>query len=172
MRRPRKLLDGARYHVTARVNHQEPRLDDAASKALFLDTLKRAKSKYSFSIENFTVMGNHYHLLIRPLRGESLSRIMQWIMGVFAMAYNRIHRLKGHFWQARYYSRIIDSLRGLLEVFAYIDANPVKACLADSVWGWRFGGLHHHRIGRPDIASPPDALIDFWFPNHHILQLL
>lgn len=171
MRKPRKLVVGARYHVMARVNHQELRLDDTASKALFLDTVKRAKSKFSFAVENFTVMGNHYHLLIRPLGGESLPRIMHWIMGVFAMAYNRIHSLKGHFWQDRYFSRVITSLRALLEVFEYIDENPVKAALCDNAWDWEYGGLHHHRSSRGDIVSPLEPVLAFRFPSHLILRL-
>jgi putative transposase len=171
MRKPRQLKEGARYHVTARVNHQEMRLDDEASKALFLDTIKRAKCKYSFAVENFTVMGNHYHLLIRPLGGESLSQIMHWIMGVFAMAYNRIHRLKGHFWQDRYYSRIVDSLRDLLDVFSYIDKNPVRAGLVDDAWAWIYGGMRHHRTGRFYLVGPPMEVLAFWFPAHQLQKL-
>lgn len=171
MRKPRRLVAGARYHVTARVNHQEMRLDDSASKALFMDTLRRAKCKYAFAVENFTIMGTHYHLLIRPLGGESLPKIMQWIMGVFAMAYNRIHQLKGHFWQDRYYSRIIESLVSLLEVFSYIDENPVKAGLVKNAWEWVFGGLHHHRTNRGDIVDKPDTEITYWLPDHQVLRL-
>jgi len=171
MRKPRRLVAGAIYHVTARVNHQELRLDDAASKTLFLDTIKRAKAKYAFSLENFTIMGNHYHLLIRPLRGENLSRIMHWIMGVFAMTYNRIHGLKGHFWQCRFYSRILETLRAQLEVSRYIDENPVHASLVRDSRSWEYGGLHHHRSGRRDITGPPSALLSFMFPAHQLLRL-
>jgi len=116
-------------------------------------------------------MGNHYHLLIRPLGGESLSRIMHWIMGVYAMAYNRINRLKGHFWQGRFYSRIVASLQDFLEVFAYIDENPVKAGLIWSTWAWLFGGLHHHRSSRRDIVDRPEPVLALWFPSHLPLRL-
>jgi len=50
-------------------------LDSSSMKALFLDVVAKAKKRYSFRIENFTVMGNHFHLIIRPGKGESLSRI-------------------------------------------------------------------------------------------------
>ena len=87
MRKPRELREGARYHVTARANRKEMILDSGAYKELFLSVLKRAKARYSFRIENFTIMGNHFHLVIVPGKGESLSSIMQWIMSVFAMAF-------------------------------------------------------------------------------------
>ena len=167
MRKPRRLIDGARYHVTARVNHQEMRLDDSAMKTLFLDTVKRAKMKYDFTIENFTIMGNHYHLIIKPLDKSNLSRIMQWIMGLFARAYNRIHNLKGHFWQGRFFSRVIDSFKDLLDVHRYIDENPVMAGLAVHAWDWLFGGLAHHRANRADVVAKLDRCLELMLPSHH-----
>jgi len=52
-------------------------------KDLFLEVIVRAKGKFRFRIENFCVMGNHIHLMIRPGTRESLSRIMQWVLSVF-----------------------------------------------------------------------------------------
>src|SRR5512133_313133 len=98
MRRPRELRTGARYHVTARANRKEMILDSIAMKELFLSVVKRAKKKYDFRLENFCVMGNHFHFIIRPGQGTSLSAIMRWILSVFAMAYNKIMGLTGHVW--------------------------------------------------------------------------
>jgi len=157
--------------VTARINHQEMRLDDAAMKTLFLDVVKRAKEKYSFQIENFTVMGNHFHLIVRPTNKSSLSKIMQWILGVYTMAYNRIHCLKGHLWQGRFFSRVIETLRELLQVFEYIDDNPVKAGLSAYPWEWRFGGLSHRRRYCADIVAPLEPFLSFLMPMHQGLLL-
>jgi putative transposase len=86
MRLPRELKEGARYHVTARANRKEMILDTSSMKELFLSVVKRAKRKYDFRLENFCLMGNHFHLVVQPGRGESLSTIMRWILSVFAMA--------------------------------------------------------------------------------------
>ena len=118
---------GARYHVTARANRKEMILDTSAMKELFLSVVKRAKLKYDFRIENFCIMGDHFHFVIRPGKGESLSAIMRWIMSVFAMAYNKIRGFTGHVWGCRFFSRIISGLRELVQVFEYIDENPVRA---------------------------------------------
>src|SRR5512145_2652656 len=109
MRRVRELKEGARYHVTTRANRKEMILDDSAMKELFLSVVKRAKARYSFRLENFCVMGNHFHFIIQPNRGVSLSAIMQWILSVFAMAFNRLLGLTGHVWGCRFFSRILDS---------------------------------------------------------------
>jgi len=83
MRKPRELKDGALHHVTARANRKEMILDNRGMKDLFLEVIVRAKGKFRFRIENFCVMGNHIHLMIRPGTRESLSRIMQWVLSVF-----------------------------------------------------------------------------------------
>lgn len=166
MRKPRELRDGARYHVTARANRREMILDPDEMKELFLRVLKRARSKYDFRIENFCVMGNHFHLVIRPGRGQSLSSIMRWILSVFAMAYNRAKKVTGHVWGARFFSTIIANLRELTQTFEYIDDNPVKAGQVDDRRAWRHGGLWHHRSGRHDILGVVPSWMVSLFPEH------
>jgi putative transposase len=161
MRHPRKLSDGARYHVTARANRKEMILDSIAMKELFLSVVKRAKKKYDFRLENFCVMGNHFHLIIKPGQGTSLSVIMRWILSVFAMAYNKIMGLTGHVWGERFYSRIIANLRELLQTFEYVDNNPVQASQVTDRREWPWGGLWHDRIGCRDLI---DAPIDWLLP--------
>lgn len=139
--------------------------DSAAIKELFLIVIKRAKERYDFRIENFCLMGNHFHLVIRPAKGECLSAIMRWIMSVFAMAYNRIHGYSGHVWGGRFFSRIISGLRELVAVFEYIDGNPVRAMQVADKYRWRYGGLWHHRHGLRDIVEDSGAWIALSFPE-------
>ena len=149
--------------MTARANRKEMILETAAMKDLFLHTVARAKKKYDFRIENFCVMGNHFHLIVQPLNGASLSAIMQWIMSVFAMTWNRIHQLSGHVWGARFFSRLLASLPEFLQVWQYIDDNPVKAGLVERAEEWRHGGRWHLHRGWPEIM---DALPD-WLAMIH-----
>jgi putative transposase len=171
MRKPRELRIGARYHVTARVNRKEMIFDDDTMKALFLRTVKRAKEKYNFRIENFCIMGNHFHFIIQPGKGECLSAIMQWILGVFAMRYNKIKKLWGHLWGSRFYSVIIENFYEYLRVFSYIDNNPVKAKQVENTKAWMFGGLWHHRSGIKGVIEDLPAWCLFLFFEHRLLQV-
>lgn len=171
MRKIRLLKEGALYHVTARANRKEMIFESDEIKNLFLEVIRRARRKYTFSIENFCVMGNHYHLMIRPGAGANLSRIMQWIMSVFAMAYNRIHGLVGHVWGDRFFSMIVSGLKEYLRIFTYIDENPCKARIVDNPRAWRYGGLWHHRSGLNAICDP---LMDFasgMYPEHALIMI-
>ncbi|GAB1481190.1 hypothetical protein MASR2M78_00050 [Treponema sp.] len=171
MRKPRIIIAGAKYHVTSRVNHQEMLLHGVEAKQLFLDVVERAKKKFSFKLENFTVMDNHFHFIIKPEHNESLSKIMQWLLSVFAMKYNLIYGLTGHFWQGRFFSRVISSFRMYYEIFTYIDQNPVKASLVDNPWSWEFGGLAHRRVGLSTIVDPLEPELLLVFPTHQIHKL-
>jgi len=123
-------------------------------KELFLDVVRRAKKKYDFKLENFCVMENHFHLIIQPGRNVSLSAVMQWIMSVFAMAWNRRHKLTGHVWGQRFFSRIIRTLKDFLQVFEYIDSNPVRVGLVESALDWPYGGCQHRSKHNWDLLDP------------------
>jgi putative transposase len=171
MRKPRELREQAKYHVTARANRKEMILDSSRTKALFLDVIAKAKKRYSFRIDNFTVMGNHFHLIIQPGKGVSLSRIMQWILSVFAQAYNRQHGFTGHVWGERFFSRIIGTVREYLWTFSYIDENPVKAGLTDFGGDWTYGGLFFRRRGIQEIIDPLPEYFSLLLPSHRQLLL-
>ena len=157
MRHPRQLIDGAWYHITARVNRREMLLDRGEVRDLFLVFLARAKKRYRFQVANFCVMGNHIHLQIKPGRGEGLSAIMRWLLGYFARAYNKKRGLSGHFWGDRFHSRILDGIRQFAIAFGYIDENPVTAGLAFRACEWRHGGAWHSRMRDRSILdeAPP-----------------
>ena len=159
------LKPDARYHVTARTNRKEMIMDTHEIKDLFLEVVKRAKKKYTFRIENFCVMGNHFHFIIQPQREANLSAIMQWILSVFAMAWNRINDLTGHVWGERFFSRIIENLLDFIRVFKYIDANPVSANQVSDTRLWRHSGLFHARTGQRGILGDDSAWIEALFPT-------
>jgi putative transposase len=156
MRKLRVLQEGATYHVSSKINRCEHVFETDEIKNLFLKVVKRSKKKYKFSLKNFVIMGNHIHFIIEPHQNESLSRIMQWILSVFSMHYNRIHKLIGHTWQARFWSRIIDDIKQLLITFKYICENPVKAEIVKNAEEYKYGGLYHILKGIFDIVDKPD----------------
>lgn len=171
MRKNRILKDGARYHVSVRVNNKEMLLRSYTARALFLAILKKAKRKYHFSIENYIIMGNHVHLLIVPARNENLSRIMQWMLGGFALAFNKRFNRSGHFWGERFFSRIIESFHDYLNTYGYIDRNSVVAGLTTNIDNWKFSGAYEHTRGRRTILPIFPYYLYNFFPYHIRLML-
>ncbi len=134
-------------------------------KELFVGTLERAKVKYRFRIEMFCIMNNHFHLVVEVQSGESLSRLMQWILSVFAMRYNRLHGFKGHVWYDRFKSSVIGTLRHYLATIEYVVRNPVIAGIASHVTVYPWTGLQWWRLPGQTLVAPPSALFRLCFAH-------
>ncbi|MFA5928406.1 MAG: transposase [Candidatus Margulisiibacteriota bacterium] len=169
-RKPRQLIPQTAYHVTARVNRQEMILESNEIKELFLCITKRAKDKYGFKLRNFCLMGNHIHLDIEPGSAANLSRIMQWILSVFARHYNTLYGYKGHVWYDRFKSKAIQGFQQLANTFRYISNNPVRANLVNHPLEYAYSGISCYKNNRLGILDPPDniinALIDAILSNY------
>ncbi|MBN2545912.1 MAG: hypothetical protein JXB50_08950, partial [Spirochaetes bacterium] len=99
--------------------------------------------------------------IIEPQHEESLSRIMQWILSVFSMYYNKINKIKGHTWQSGFWSKIIDDIKQLFDTFKYISENPVKANMINDAKDYKFGGLYYIIKRIYDIVEKPNFDYDF-----------
>ena len=160
MRKRRELKEGASYHISARINRQEYLLQSVFIKKMFMAVLERSKRKFSFKIGNYCIMDNHIHFILKPLQGESLSAIMQWILGVFAQKYNRTFDLRGHVWYDRYKSKIIIDFRQYLHTFIYISNNPVKAGIVRFPGDFPYSGIFNLQKGLPDVMErPPNRVL-------------
>jgi len=155
--RLRDLRKGAIYHVVATANRSELIFKNNAMKKLFLTFLIKANKKFGFSLGGFCIMGNHVHLIIRPNDAVkySLSKTMQWLLGNFSKAWNKIHRLKGHLWRARFFSRVIENKTDLRNVLKYLNENPVKAGLVKRAEDWEYSGLRHFMTGNRELLDFP-----------------
>ena len=160
MRKPREIKKGAKYHVSAKINRGEHIFDPDQIKTLFMEIVRRSKKKYKYSLENFVIMNNHIHLIVKPEEINSLSKIMQWILSVFAIYYNKIHNLKGHLWRSRFWSKIIADIKQFIDTFNYISDNPVKADMVKEAQDYRYGGLYYILKGIFDIVDRPDFKFD------------
>lgn len=110
-------------------------------------------------------MGNHYHLIIKPHESESLSRIMQWILSVFALKFNRRFGITGHVWNDRFMSKIIHSFKQYLKTFLYISLNPVRAQVTEKAVDYEYNGITFLYKGNLDILErPPNPFLrSIWF---------
>ncbi|GHU30480.1 hypothetical protein FACS1894172_03840 [Spirochaetia bacterium] len=159
---------GKTYHVASEINRKDFDLQDDEDKKMFLAVIDEAKTKksYKFEMHNFCIMDNHFHFLITPELGQSLSVIMKWIKMVVAIRWNRNHGKTGHLWGDRFFSREIIDDEDFITVYNYIDQNPVKASAVEKPEDWLWGGLHHHQAGITRIVKPAPEWVLERLPRH------
>jgi putative transposase len=153
MRQRRILKKGACYHVTGTINRDEDIFKSDEIKNIFLLVIKQAKMKYKFSLRNFCIINNHIQFVIEPLKDESLSKIMQWILSVFAIRFNRKRKIRGHVWYDRFKSRIIENIQQMNSLFKYINELPVKENIVERSEEYKYCGLYFFLHGFFDIVD-------------------
>jgi putative transposase len=139
----RIIVPSGSYHTTSRCYNKEKRLKPAYFKELFLEYVRKAQEKYKFKFIQFTIMDDHFHLIIQTIKGEaSISRIMQYIKAGFAQKYNRLNNCSGPFWNERFHSTLIEGTEeeGLyfLNATEYIAYNPVVKRMCDDPREYRY----------------------------------
>lgn len=153
------------FHVVARANRQEFILNSDEIKIMFLTVVRRAKGKYRFNLTNFCIMSNHFHFMINPGKGENLSKIMQWILSVFAVRFNKRFGLNGHVWYDRFKSKILDGLKEFLHAFCYIAENPLRAGIVNYPWEHAFNGVRYLRNLDFNIIEEPNPVLKLMAPS-------
>ena len=83
----------------------------------------------------YCLRGNHYHVVLHTRRAN-LSRLMPHLNGVVTQACNRRHRKVGHLFQGRFKAILVVRDGYLLEVFRYVELNPVRARMVRGPGDW------------------------------------
>jgi putative transposase len=154
-RPPRPTADGLTYHVLNRGNGRADVLRDDDDRRAFLIALARAQLRYPFRLHGYCLMSNHFHLLLRPEDGVSVSRIMQSLTVAHTWRHHRRHSSSGHVWQGRFKSPVVQEEGYLWTVLAYIEANPVRAGIVADPGDWPWSSYRAHALGVDDPLLTP-----------------
>ena len=133
MARPLRVeYPGAHYHVINRGNAGEDIFISERDKEKFLDYLEKAVERYGIIIHAYCLLTNHYHLLIEtPL--PNLSQAIKWINVSYATYFNRKRNRRGHLFQGRFKSIIVDADEYLKPLSRYIHLNPIRAKMVEKL---------------------------------------
>ena len=77
-------------------------------------------------------MPDHLHLLVSLGNAEPLSKLMQRVKAVSALAVNRQAGNTGAIWMPAYHERALRSQDDVLAAARYIVTNPIRAALVSS----------------------------------------
>jgi putative transposase len=127
MTRPLRIqYPDAWYHVMNRGRHQDVLFFDNMDYKVFIDLLQEAGAIWKIKIAAYSLMTNHYHLLIQTPQAN-LDRSMRHINGIYTQRFNRRYKTDGQLFRGRYKAVLVDAENYLLELVRYIHRNPVRA---------------------------------------------
>jgi len=163
MSRPIRIeFPGAYYHVMNRGRRSEEIFYDMADYITFLELLIKAINLWNVNIISYTLMPNHYHLLIHTPSGN-LSRFMRHVNGVYTQRFNKNHETEGQLFKGRYKSILVERDSYLLQLVKYIHKNSVRAKLVSDINEFRW--CSHH-------AYLSDKIRWRWVRKEFVLSML
>ena len=123
---------GVLQHVIVRGNERKKIFLDDDDRRRFLDRLSRLLEDTETLCHAWSLIPNHFHLLLLPTRFK-LAVLMRRLLTGYAVTFNLVHHRAGHLFQNRYKSIVCDKEPYLLELVRYIHLNPVRAELVKTL---------------------------------------
>jgi putative transposase len=104
---------------------------------LFLALLAEEVTRCGWILHDYSLMGNHYHLSLGTPECN-LSKGMHRLLSRYAQRFNRRHGRRGHLFQERFKSVLVEEATYATVLTRYIALNAVRAgfCERPEQWRW------------------------------------
>jgi REP element-mobilizing transposase RayT len=162
-RKLRLEFPGAIYHVINRGNYRSDVFKTEGAKAAFEACLFEACAKSQWRLHAYVIMSNHFHLAVETPEGNLVAG-MRWLLSTFCTRFNRCRHERGHVFQGRYKSLLVEDGDALGQVCHYIHLNPVRAGVVavGHLKAYRYGSYWHlwRKAGRPKFLELATALAE------------
>jgi putative transposase len=161
-RRVRYSDAGYVYHVLNRAAGRATIFKKPDDYAAFEKILQEAWERSAMRLLSYVVMPNHWHLVVRPKRTETLSSYVQWLTVTHVRRWHAHHHTSGTgpIYQGRFKSFPVQEDEHLLTLCRYVERNPLRAKLVKKAEHWRWSSLWHrtHATGVPWLSEGPLAV--------------
>ena len=154
-RLPRLNLPGIPQHIIQRGNNRNVCFFTEQDYLVYLSKLKEYSEKYQVAVHSYILMTNHVHLLLTPVEGDGVSRLIQSLGRYYVRYINQTHERTGTLWEGRYKSSLVDSENYFLTVSRYIELNPVRAHMVGHPVEYPWSSYQKNAMGKPIALVTP-----------------
>ena len=141
------------HHVTQRGVRRQTTFFNDLDYRRYLRLAAELLQDVNLEIWAYCLMPNHMHAIVVPRCNESLSKFFAQLHRRYARGTNRRNEWRGHLWQERFYSVVMDESHTLCAM-RYVERNPVRAGLCQRAQDWPWSSA------RGNLNLTPDPLID------------
>ena len=161
--RRRLVPPGCVLHIVNRGNDKKSIFPEPIDYASFLVLLREARERFGVRLYAYSLMPNHFHLVVRVDDLDAISSYMHFIQREHACDLRSCYRSKGHghIFQRRYWSKLVEGDGHLIAVIRYVEANALRAGLVAAAEGWEWCSLWDRVTGERDLLDAPDH----WLPD-------
>ncbi|MDO6426674.1 transposase [Thalassotalea sp. 1_MG-2023] len=153
-RLPRLDLPNIPQHVIQRGNNRQACFYQEKDYKAYLNWLKYYSLKENVAIHAWVLMTNHVHLLCTPRKPKAVSLMMQGLGRRYVQYFNHSNQRTGTLWEGRFKSCLVQNRNYLLEVYRYIESNPVRSGMVNSPAEYPWSSYQINALGkRSDLAT-------------------
>lgn len=152
---------GVIFHVLNRGNARSRIFEKDLDYEAFSRVIAETAKLIPVEIFAYTVMPNHWHMVLRPTRDGDLGHFVQRLTTTHVRRWH-LHRDSvgsGHLYQGTYKSFPIQDDEHFLTVCRYVEQNPLRAGLVQRAEDWRWSSLHRSVTG---TAKQTDVVLSEW----------
>ena len=155
----RAVAPGIPHHVTQRGNRRQQTFFNEGDYLAYLELMSEWCLRYGVDSWGYCLMPNHVHLILIPETKDGLNLAVGEAHRRYTRMINFREGWRGHLWQGRFGSFIMDE-RYLLACVKYIELNPVRAGLVKSPQDWPWSSAAAHINSADDILVKTKPLND------------
>jgi putative transposase len=157
--RPRLNVAEFVFHVFNRAIEDGVLFETPGDFALFLRLFRQTADRYPVRTLAYSLMPNHWHLVIWPVEDGALSSFMHDLTMTHAKTWREMRAStgRGALYQGRFKAVPIQRDDHFLCACRYVERNPLRARLVARAeeWEWSSASPLTHEPGRPVIAPWP-----------------
>jgi REP-associated tyrosine transposase len=148
----RVVVPGLPHHVTQRGVRSMPVFFSAKDREEYLELMAASAKRFGLEFWAWCLMKNHVHFLVVPKRADSLARGIGDAHRRYTRMVNFRQGARGHLFQERFHSYVVQQDNHAVAVGRYIELNPVKARTAPSAEEYRWSSAaFNSRKSRSDM---------------------
>jgi REP-associated tyrosine transposase len=148
-RTKRRFPAGETFHLFNRGNNRMPIFRDDTDRHCFVDILKSAFEQEGVDAHNFTLMTNHYHLVVSPRRELAVSNAMREVGKGYTGYFNQKYERCGSMWSGKFKDRAIADVEQALVCARYVEQNPVRARMVTDIDAYEWSSYRVYACGEP-----------------------
>ena len=146
---------GIPVHIVQRGNNRQACFVSDEDYGAYAGWLKDYSKKYRVNIHAWVMMTNHVHLLCTPSKEGGISQMMQSLGRRYVQYFNFEYRRSGTLWEGRFKSCLVQAERYLLEVYRYIELNPVRAGMVEDPGEYQWSSYQVNALGKVSELCTP-----------------
>ena len=156
-RMARLIVPGYMHHVVQRGNYKQIVFETTEDLQKYAYWISQYVFECGVEVIAYCLMSNHVHFVVIPKAKDSLARLFSIVHMRYSQYKNKEKKAKGHLWQGRFYSCVLDGGH-LLRAVRYVERNPVRANLVRYPWEYAWSSAREHLgLGRDPIIKTTEA---------------